>query len=449
MSMERRVCLIEDDEIMGESLCERFELEGYRYDWYRTGAEALAGYGGRRYALILSDYRLPDIDGQQLFRRLQEQFNPLPPVLFVTGYGAIDKAVELLKMGAADYLTKPFDIDALFAKIGDLCVDVSTATPGSPAVSLGVSAAMRHIADTLPRLATHAHTILVTGESGSGKERIAAAIHSLGSPEGAPFVAVNCGAISEGLLEAELFGHEKGAFTGSTRSRKGVFEQADGGTLFLDEIGEMPLPMQVRLLRAVQERVVVRVGGETRIPVSVRLVCATNRDLKAMVEQGGFREDLYYRINVVQIRIPPLRERREDILWLAEQFLDECARQHSDQKRRLSAAAQQAILGYPWPGNVRELKHALERACILGAQPVLEVADLFEEPPLGPPVGADDDQSLADFLRGCERRYIVGALDAAHWQIAQTAERLGISRKNLWEKMKKLGIEARGGAHAD
>jgi DNA-binding NtrC family response regulator len=445
MTTQRRLCLIEDDEIMGESLCDRFELEGYAFDWYRSGAEALAGVGQGRYALILSDYRLPDMDGLQLFRGLQAGCRGLPPVLFITGYGAIDKAVELLKMGAADYLTKPFDIDALMARIGELGVDSPPSRAGGE-MSLGVSSAMRQIAETLPRLATHAHTILLTGESGVGKERIAQAIHELGSPAAAPFIAVNCGAIGEGLLEAELFGHEKGAFTGSTRSRKGVFEQADGGTLFLDEIGEMPLAMQVRLLRAVQERVIVRVGGEAHIPVSVRVICATNRDLKAMVQQGLFREDLYYRINVVQIRVPPLRDRREDILWLAEQLLDDCARRHGDDKRQLSPAARRAILDYPWPGNVRELKHALERACILAPQRVLELPDLFENAPEPMPAEADDEQSLNDYLRDCERRYIVGALDAAQWQIAQTAERLGISRKNLWEKMKKLGIEAPAGS---
>ena len=267
-------------------------------------------------------------------------------------------------------------------------------------------------------------------------------LHSLSVRPEAPFIAINCGAISEGLFEAELFGHEKGAFTGAAAARRGVFEQADGGTLFLDEIGEMPLSMQVKLLRVVQERRFVRVGGEQSIKVDLRLICATNRDLKAMVDEGKFREDLYYRINVIQIRIPPLRERREDVLWLAEAFLAECSARHGGENRRLSAAARQILLDYPWPGNVRELKHCFERACILSRASTIRPEDLFEAPLLGAPAADADARSLNAYLQDCERAYIAGALERNAGQISETAAELGISRKNLWEKMKKLGMSS-------
>jgi DNA-binding NtrC family response regulator len=304
---------------------------------------------------------------------------------------------------------------------------------------------MRRIEEALPRLAAHAHTLLVTGESGVGKEHVALAFHRLAHPDKeAPFVAVNCGAIPETLLEAELFGHEKGAFTGAVRQKKGVFEQAHGGTLFLDEIGEMPPAMQVKLLRALQERRIQRVGGEASVPVELALVCATHRDLKDLVQAGAFREDLYYRINVIQLRIPPLRERRQDILWFARLFLAECDANHGSGPHVLSTAAEQALLAYPWPGNLRELRHSLERASILSPGRLIAAEAIFEDAPRAPDAeGAQTPVRLDAYLRECERRYIRGALEQEQGHVANTAARLGISRKNLWEKMKKLGIEER------
>jgi DNA-binding NtrC family response regulator len=239
-------------------------------------------------------------------------------------------------------------------------------------------------------------------------------------------------------MEAELFGHEKGAFTGAIRERHGLFEQAHGGTLFLDEIGEMPAAMQVKLLRAIQDRTIVRVGGEKPMPVEIALVCATHQDLRAMVERGEFREDLYYRIHVIHLHVPPLRERKEDILWLAERFLDQLSGPPPAPRRRLHPLGGRALTDYPWPGNVRELRHCLERASILSSDTTLTVADLFDIPPAA--TGAADTGTLADYLRACERRYIERALTAHGGRIADTAQTLGISRKNLWEKMRKLGI---------
>jgi DNA-binding NtrC family response regulator len=436
-----RVCLIEDDAIMGEALVDRFRLEGFECDWFREGRPALETLGRKRFDVVVSDIQLPDVDGEALFAEARAAGGELPPWVFITGYGAIDGAVRMLKLGAEDYLTKPLDIRALLDKVRALCVRQRPAVAGEP--TLGVSSAMRAIEAMLPRLAA-AGTVLITGESGVGKEEVARALHrAREGGEERPFVAVNCGALTETLLEAELFGHVKGAFTGAARDRKGVFEQADGGTLFLDEIGDMSPAMQVKLLRAIQERSIVRVGGDTPIPVNIRLVCATHRDLKQMVEAGEFREDLYYRIHVIHLPIPPLRERREDILWLTEKLLARCATEHGGLVRRLHRSAEKPMLDYPWPGNIRQLKHVLERACILTTQPVLTAELLFGEMPV--PQADAPAELLADYLQACERRYIEQALRANHWRIIESAAALGISRKNLWEKMRKLGIAGEEG----
>jgi DNA-binding NtrC family response regulator len=443
--MKQRICLIEDDPIMGEALVERLELEGYDCDWARTGGEAVEALRGRRYAVAVSDIRLPDMSGEALYERLRGERLELPPFLFVTAFGAIDQAVRLLKLGAEDYLTKPLDIPVLLAKVRDLA-ERARPRDGAPG-ELGISAVMRRIEATLPRLAQHAETVLITGESGVGKEWVARALHRHFDPAGKkPFVAVNCGAIPEGLLESELFGHEKGAFTGAIRTKPGVFEQADGGTLFLDEIGDMPLAMQVKLLRAIQERVVVKVGGEKAIPVAIKLVCATHRDLKEMVRQGEFREDLYYRVQMMHLHVPPLRERKEDILWLAGRFIDTICTDKRLAPRTLDPLAEKTLAAYPWPGNIRELRHCLERACILGPQAMLSPELLFGE--LGQDLACAPEEEaperLADFLAKCERAYITHILEQNGWRITEVAGHLGISRKALWDKMRRLEIARPG-----
>ena len=444
------LCLIEDDEIMGESLCDRFTLEGLQIDWHRTGTNALRAISNKNYDLVISDIHLPDLNGEELFEKLLAEKRALPPFIFITGYGSIDRAVRLLKHGAADYISKPFDLDQLVEKVCQLCpLPQAIMSADKNLNTLGISPVMRNIEESIPRLARLANIVLITGESGVGKEHVAQLIHQH-TREGAqdkPFVPVNCGAITESLLESELFGYEKGAFTGASRTRKGVFEQAHGGTLFLDEIGDMSLTMQVKLLRAIQERNIVRVGGETPIPVDVRLVCATNRDLKKMVEENTFREDLYYRIHVIRLRIPPLQERKEDILWFAQLFLKQCA-QLSNENHVISPSAERALLDYGWPGNLRELKHCVERACILSPSPILETEAFFDDAALPTSSqgetqeAAARDNTLANYLRDCERKFILQSLEHNLWHFGNTAIALCISRKNLWEKMKKLDIHA-------
>jgi DNA-binding NtrC family response regulator len=442
---QARICLIEDDPIMGESLCDRFDIEDIPCDWHQTAASAEQALARTDYALVISDVRLPDLDGGTLFERLRARKDSLPPFIFITAYGTIDRAVELLKQGAADYVTKPFDLEQLLAKVRALGRTVFATDP-SEEVALGVSEAMHRISTILPRVARHASILLLQGESGVGKEYVARNFDRLARHSTAcPFVPVNCGAISEGLFEAEFFGHEKGAFTGAVRAKRGFFEQAHCGTLFLDEIGELPLPMQVKLLRVIQERVVVRVGGEAPTPVDFRLVCATNRDLKEMVQQGLFREDLYYRVNVIQLRIPPLRERPDDIVWFAHRFIDEFASSHPDVRRALSPAAEEALRAYPWPGNLRELRHAIERACIFSASATLGPQAFFGEG-LIESVPVTKPGNLGEYLQECERGYIRRALEQRQGHIAETAADLGISRKNLWEKMKKLQLSGVGSA---
>jgi DNA-binding NtrC family response regulator len=438
-----RICLIEDDELMGEALCERFEMEGFDYDWHKRGRDALLALQRRRYSIVVSDIRLPDLSGEDVFVQLRQQATDTPPFIFMTGYGAIDQAVRLLKLGAADYVAKPLDVDVLVQRIRELGSSLAPIGPGE--VVLGASSAMRGIEQMLGRLAASDSTVLITGESGVGKEVVARHLHERGKGSQAkPFVAVNCAAIPETLLESELFGFEKGAFTGAAKEHRGYFEQAHGGTLFLDEVGDMPLVTQVRLLRAIQERTVTRVGSESPIRVEVRLVCATHQDLRQLVEAGRFREDLYYRINVVNLRIPPLRERREDILWLARRFAEEQSAKKGGAPFSFTTASERAMLSHPWPGNIRELKHCIERACVLSNRSQLGPELLFGDSPHHDPGAPVTGDTLIAYLDICGKHYIEQALAAHVWKVGETAEFLGISRKNLWEKMRKHGITEPG-----
>ena len=430
-----QLCLVEDDPIMGESLADRFALEGLQTSWYKNAESAEQAIIEHDFAIVVSDIRLPGKSGDQLFERLRQRSAVLPPFIFITGHGDLNRAVELLKLGAADYITKPFDIDHLLQRVNDLVSGSSTRH--SDGHVLGISPAMIRLENILKRIAPLDSTVLITGPTGSGKEMVARRLHELSGRNA--FLAVNCAALVENLAESELFGHERGAFTGAASRHAGVFERASGGTLLLDEIGDMPLALQAKLLRVLQDRVVSRVGSSDTIHVDTRVVVATNQELESKINDGSFREDLFYRINVVHLVLPPLSARQEDILWLAQRFLTECSLHQNRRPMRLDAEVEQFLLEHKWPGNVRELRHTLERACIFADDDCLHVEDMRSDycSPIEPKT---NETSLDDYLSGCERRYIENSLDANDGRIGVTAEHLGISRKSLWVKMKRLCI---------
>ncbi|MEW8030164.1 MAG: sigma-54 dependent transcriptional regulator [Candidatus Thiodiazotropha sp.] len=432
-----RLCLVEDDEIMRASLCQRFDIENIVSDCFCTGQEAFESISRNDYTTLIIDIRLPDTNGEKLFNAIIDSNNVPPTTIFISGYRDINQAVRLLKAGAVDYLTKPFDLDELIDKLREASPSLFGEDKESSTV-LGVSPKMRQIKAMLDRLAVHNCDILITGESGVGKEYAARYFASrLNNGHEKPFIALNCAALPEDLLEAELFGHEEGAFTGATKSRKGVFELADGGVLFLDEIGETSARMQAKLLRAIQERVVHRLGQEKPISVNLRLIYATNRDLKKMVANGEFREDLYFRINTVHLHIPPLRERKEDINWLAHRIIDNFFHEHK-KRRLLLPLTVRYLEKQHWPGNLRELANAVERACILSTQDILGPREF------GAP--SEDhlipccEMKLKDSMEEFEKKFLLEKLNAHQWRIAETASCLGISRKSLWEKMKRYEI---------
>ncbi|RRJ82824.1 sigma-54-dependent transcriptional regulator [Aestuariirhabdus litorea] len=430
------VCLVEDDPIMGESLKQRFELEGVECDWFESAEEALPSLLKGRYGVLFSDIRLPDMSGESLFDQLLEQGQGVLPTLFMTGHGTVNQAVGLLKRGAADYITKPFDLDELLAKLKQICPELFMVVTEAVPV-LGISESMRQIEQQLRRATRFNVPVLITGPSGAGKEHAAQFFRDqLAAGKPMPFVSINCAAVQDSLLEAELFGHEKGAFTGADRLRPGLFEQADGGVLFLDELGEMSMAMQAKLLRSLQTSTIRRVGGREDLPVSVHLVCATNRDLQSKIRDGSFREDLYYRINVVHVDIPPLSERPEDIRWYANRLLAGCPRPDNSAPYQFSAAVEGWLARQPWPGNIRQMKNLIERACINSDSSQLELS-LFDRPRLQTEPG---DSDLKGYMEQCERERISAELERCAHQINDTAGALGISRKNLWEKMRKYGL---------
>lgn len=434
---EPEIRIVEDDPIMGESLVDRLTFEGFRTCLLTSAADALEVADTRPPAgAWLVDIKLPDMSGEVLYEKLIERTSVLPPTLFMTGYASVEQAVRLLKLGATDYLPKPVEIEELVTRLHRLCRNHGRMDRGEAV--LGVSRPMQAIEDLLHRLAGHRDTpVLITGESGAGKEEVARHLHELESPD-QPFIAVNCTAVAEGLLESELFGHERGAFTGASRTHRGVFERASGGTLFLDEIGDMPLAMQGKLLRAIQERRITRVGAEQSMPVDLRLQCATHQDLGALLAESRFREDLYYRINVLEVPVPPLRERPDDVAWLANRFLAEHGRRYPGDAKTLSEEARAALMRHEWPGNVRELKHALERACILCHGSRIQDDDLGTAIQ---PAEQGSDRTLESRLEQTERSHILASLYEHQWRITATAKALGISRKTLWQRMRRLGID--------
>lgn len=430
------IAVVEDDPIMGESLNQYLELEGCKVEWWRTGREALAGLGRIVPDLVICDICLPDMSGEDIFRTVSNDA-AAPPFLFMTAYGQIDQAVALIRAGGGDYVTKPFELNDLISRARALIARRPTLTDGI----LGVSQEMRRIEKLLARIASRNSPVLFTGETGSGKEVCARHLHSLSGAASQPFVAVNCAAIPDNLLESEVFGHERGAFTGANTRHLGYAERAQAGTLFLDEVAELPLQLQAKLLRLLDERRFYRLGGEAIVPFRARIVCATHKDLAAEVAASRFREDLYYRINVVTIPVPPLRERPADIQLLMHRFFMELAPGANPDLRGLSSGAESAALAHPWPGNIRELRNRLDRAITLATGHWLMPADLFPEMArhTSSPSGG---RSLAAARDAAEQQEIERALRETGGQISEAAKLLGISRTTLWERMRRFDMNA-------
>jgi DNA-binding NtrC family response regulator len=427
--------VIDDDPVMGGSLTHRLELEGYRVVWWQSGGAAIDGLSTARPDLVICDIRLPDMSGEDVFSIVLPLL-PAAPFLFVTGFGQIDQAVRLTKAGAVDYIAKPFALPDLLDRIQRL-----VGVRREPSEVLGRSAAMRQVEALLRRVSNIDSSLLLTGESGVGKEVAARFTHQVSARSQHPFMAVNCAAIPRDLIESELFGHEKGAFTGAHARHQGYAERARDGILFLDEVGDLPMSAQAKLLRVVQERTFARVGGEAILRSSARIVCATNTDLELAVKEGRFRQDLYYRVNVIPVFIPPLRDRLDDILPLAGLFLRECAESFGSKAHGFTTMAERALLAYAWPGNVRELRNRIERAVALSDGSWISEAALF------PPTPRSDGHretllTLSEVRQSAERIHIQAALDRVHGRVEEAARSLAVSRSTLFDKMRKLGISS-------
>jgi two-component system, NtrC family, response regulator AtoC len=447
-----RVLLVDDDTELLALLERGLVRRGFIVTVRSSAQSALATVLDHDLDVVVTDLHMAGLDGLALTERIVSN-RPGLPVIVLTGFGSMDTAIGAIRSGAYDFLSKPVELEALalavtravrYRQLTDELVrlrqHVATSRGGE---LLGESAPMRDVFDVIARIAPTTASVLITGESGTGKELVARAIHR-GSPRGnRPMVAINCAAMPEHLLESELFGHKKGAFTDARANCDGLFVQADGGTLFLDEIGEMPLSLQSKLLRALQERKVRPVGGDTEVDFDVRLVSATNRDLDAAIDEHRFRDDLYYRINVIQLRLPPLRARGADVLLLAHGFLRDTAQRVGKSMTGFAPAAAERLVSYGWPGNVRELANAIERAVALARFDVVTVDDLPDRIRTYSPssvILAGSDPTELTSLEAVQRRYILHVLQAVGGNRTVASQTLGLDRKTLYRKLKSYGV---------
>ncbi|UZE19559.1 sigma-54-dependent response regulator transcription factor FleR [Pseudomonas sp. B21-054] len=450
--MAIKVLLVEDDRALREALADTLVLAGHDYAAVGSAEEALLAVGREAFSLVVSDVNMPGMDGHQLLGLLRAR-QPQLPVLLMTAHGAVERAVDAMRQGAADYLVKPFEPKALL----DL---VARHALGSPLIEgegpVALEPASAQLLELAARVARSDSTVLISGESGTGKEVLARYIHQQSRRANEPFIAINCAAIPDNMLEATLFGHEKGSFTGAIAAQAGKFEQADGGTILLDEISEMPMGLQAKLLRVLQEREVERVGARKPISLDIRVVATTNRDLAGEVAAGRFREDLYYRLSVFPLAWRPLRERTADILPLAERLLAKHVNKMKHAAARLSPQAQAFLIAYPWPGNVRELDNAIQRALILQQGGLIQPEDFClsgpvacaplpalspsSAPALIPPMDAEGESAgaLGDDLRRREFQMIIDTLRAERGRRKEAAERLGISPRTLRYKLAQM-----------
>jgi DNA-binding NtrC family response regulator len=462
-----RILVADDDAVIREGLRRILTAEGYEVEVVSNGRAALDRLEQKRFKLLITDLKMPGMSGLEVLQAIRS-FQPELPVILITGYAAIDNAVEAMKNGATDYLSKPFANDELVSKvkhaiesravlIDDICLRREMSETHGFDSLLGDSREMQRLYQRILQVAPTDSTILITGESGTGKELVARAIHAHSQRRAEPFVAIDCTALAENLLESELFGHVKGSFTGATQTKCGLFEVAEGGTLFLDEVGNISLATQAKLLRVLQERVVTPIGGTKPISIDIRLVAATNANLREMVKRGTFRDDLFFRLNIIPIELPPLRERKGDLMLLASQFLKRFSEENGKEIRGFSPDVIEQLEHYSFPGNVRELENIIERAVVLSHSDLLQRQDL-EMP------GFDLDPSLPDnkdvpfdviqlkerkrLLREeavvpLERAFLLSALDRNDWNITRAAEEVGMLRPNFQAMLKKQGISSR------
>jgi len=451
MSPALRTLLVEDEANMVRTLAKILTRKGHQVDAAATGHEALRLLDTHTYDLVITDLNMPVMDGMQLLRAMHAR-GVAAATIVLTGHGTIQSAVEAMKLGAGDYLIKPCNPDELLLVAGRLLemrrlrAEVSTLqrqliSIGRYGEIIGNSPSMQRMYGVIEAVSQNKSNVLITGEHGTGKELVARTIHNKGPLAERPFLAINCGALSETLLESQLFGHRKGAFTGAVEDHDGVFQAAQGGTLFLDEISEIPLPLQVKFLRAIQEKEVTPLGSTRPVQVDVRIIAATNRDVEEAVREGRFRTDLFYRLNVVPIHLPPLRQRRDDIQLLVEHFIAEFSHVYGVGAKHVTGPAMTRLVEYDWPGNIRELQNAIERAFALSAEPEITVSDL-------PPaiVRGGDAIPVGDALRDpvpleqLERENIIAALERSGGNKNEAARLLRIDRQRLYRKMEKYGL---------
>ena len=437
------ILIVDDEDSVRDSLFNWFVDDGYRVDCAENAKQALLLLNEKEYDIVLADIKMPGMDGMEMHRRIRA-LPHVPIVIIMTAFASVDTAVQALKEGAFDYVTKPFDPDdlshlirnaatqvALKAENENLREKITTLVDVEDIV--GKSEPLKKVMKEVEKVATSDSSVIITGESGTGKELVARAIHSNSPRKYFPLISVHCGALSESLLESELFGHEKGAFTGAAFNRKGRFEMADGGTIFLDEIGTISAKMQVELLRVLESKSFVRVGGNKEISSDFRVICATNRDLKEMVKSGTFREDLYYRLNVVNISIPALRERPDDIPMLVNHFIKKYCTSMSRDMIPIDPAAMKHLESFEYPGNVRELENMIERAIVVGSGKVITLKDL----PMGMEVISSSIESLDDL----EKKHIAKILEKYTWNISRSARALNVDRATLYNKIRKYKLK--------
>ncbi|MEO8054521.1 MAG: sigma-54 dependent transcriptional regulator [Acidobacteriota bacterium] len=452
--------VVDDEKHQRESLTVILEDEGYRVAAAADGREALAKAAEIRPEVVLTDLKMPGLTGMDVVRSLSSSAeNPLPPkVILVTAHGSVERAREAHKLGAFDYMSKPVVADELLFRVeraleafrlAEKTLRLERRLKGDGLESIvGDSASMRDVFRLVEKIAPTNSTVMIRGESGTGKELVARAVHARSNRSQRPFFALNCAAIPENLLESELFGHEKGSFTGADARKIGLFEAASGSTLFLDEIGDLTLPLQGKILRALQEKEVKRVGGNETIPVDVRVVAATNRDLSAMMKSGQFREDLFYRLNVIPVELPPLRDRASDVRALVSRFLDKANASHGTAVASVSPEAMELLVRHGWPGNVRQLESVVERAVLLCEGNVVVPSDLPSEvrlntAPAARPYGFDIPAEGID-IEEFERQLIVQAMEKSGWVIAKAARLLGLTYRTLQYRLEKFGLKKPG-----